>query len=78
MRTPSELAKELDCWTEEEFASFTGCTPGTLESWRKRGKGPAFMRAGNAVLYPRDGVLRWMKRGNEKREARQMTAKDLL
>ena len=78
MRTPSELAKELDCWTEEELVSFTGCSAMTIESWRKRGKGPAFMRAGLSVLYPREGVLRWMKHGNEKREERRLTAKDML
>ena len=78
MRLASELAKEIDCWTADEFAAFTGCTPLTLEAWRKRGKGPDFVRAGNAVLYPRSEVQAWLKQQHGMRARRAAAAKDML
>lgn len=50
------LADSLACMTEEDFALFADITPSTAEAWRKRHKGPAFIRIGNRVLYPIKGV----------------------
>ncbi len=50
------LADSLDCLTEEDLQLFAAITPGTAEAWRKRHKGPAFIRIGNRVLYPRKAV----------------------
>jgi hypothetical protein len=50
------LADSLACMTEEDFALFAAITPSTAEAWRKRHKGPAFIRLGNRVLYPIKGV----------------------
>ena len=65
MDTTSErighLARSLDFFTEEDFASLAGIKASTAEAWRKRGKGPRFVRLGNRVLYPRDAVLEHLR-----------------
>lgn len=50
------LADSLAYMTEEDFALFADITTSTAEAWRKRHKGPAFIRIGNRVLYPIKGV----------------------
>jgi hypothetical protein len=64
--TPAEnervraLAQSLDCFTEEDVNLLTDTTPGTTESWRKRGKGPAYVLIGNRYLYPRAGMQEFL------------------
>lgn len=50
------LAASVECMTEAELQLLAAVTPGTLESWRKRGQGPAYVRFGTRYLYPRAGV----------------------
>lgn len=50
------LADSLDCVTEEDLSLLAGAKLSTLEAWRKRGQGPAYVRMGNRVLYPRKAV----------------------
>jgi hypothetical protein len=50
------LADRLDCLIEEDFQLLAEITPGTAEAWRKRRKGPDYIRIGNRVLYPRKAV----------------------
>jgi hypothetical protein len=50
------LADRLDCLIEEDFQLLAEITPGTAEAWRKRKKGPNYIRIGNRVLYPRKSV----------------------
>ena len=57
----SELARSLDCLTEADFGRLTGTTQLTRESWRKRGTGPAFVRLGNRVYYPRAAVKEFIE-----------------
>lgn len=33
----------------------------TLQAWRSRGEGPAFVRAGRAIRYRRRDLLAWME-----------------
>jgi hypothetical protein len=77
-RSASQLAQELDCWTEQELATFTGCELGTLQSWRKRAKGPAYLLVGNNYLYQRSAVIRWLKVKNASASVPEFKAKDLL
>lgn len=49
------LAQSLDCMTEEDLCLLTDTTPGTTESWRKRGKGPAYVLVGQPLLVPPQG-----------------------
>jgi hypothetical protein len=66
MQTPTDttqvrdLAQRLDALTEDELILLAGVTPGTAEAWRKRGTGPAYVRLGNRVLYPRAAVAEFM------------------
>ena len=53
-----ELAESLDCMTEQDFQLLAEITPGTAEAWRKRRKGPDYIRIGNRVLYPRKAVAK--------------------
>lgn len=72
-----ELARSLDCLTEAEFQALGNLTAGTVQSWRKRGTGPAYCRLGNRFYYPRVAVADFMAK--QLREPRdQGRAKDLL
>lgn len=57
----SALAQSLDCLPEEDFCLLADITPGTSESWRKRGKGPAYVLIGNRYLYPRKAVAEYLQ-----------------
>lgn len=47
--------------TTEEVAAMLHLSKATLERWRRQGDGPPFVRAGRRrVLYPADGVDRWL------------------
>ncbi len=50
------LADSLDCLTEADLQLLAEITPNTAEAWRKRRQGPAWVRIGNRVLYPRAEV----------------------
>ena len=54
------LADSLDCLTEQDFMLLTGTTEGTVEAWRKRGKGPDYILAGNRFFYPRSSVASFL------------------
>jgi len=55
------MAESLDCFIEEDFRQLAGATPLTVEAWRKRGTGPAYIRLGNRYLYPRKAVARHLE-----------------
>lgn len=55
------IAKELGYYAAEEFGALAGVKDTTLESWRKRGKGPAWTRVGNRVYYPRQAVADFLE-----------------
>jgi hypothetical protein len=56
-----QMADKLDFLTEEDFALLAGATPSTVESWRKRGTGPAPVRLGRRFLYPRKAVAKYLE-----------------
>src|SRR6266852_826752 len=47
--SPEELAHNLDL------------SPATLADWRSQGKGPAYLKAGRRIWYPKAHVERWMQ-----------------
>ena len=55
------LLSSLDFLTEGELCALCGITLSTAEAWRKRHKGPAYALAGNRILYPREGVKRFLE-----------------
>lgn len=70
------LAEKLDCFTEPDVQILTNATKSTVEAWRKRGEGPAYILAGNRYLYPRAAVSQWLS--GRIRERRQPDAKGVL
>jgi hypothetical protein len=50
------IAERFDCLTEAQLAALAGTKVSTVESWRKRGKGPPYILFGTRYLYPRAGV----------------------
>lgn len=55
------MAEHLDCLIEEDFQLLADATAGTVEAWRKRGQGPAYIRLGNRYLYPRKAVAKHLE-----------------
>ena len=46
---------------EPQAASFLAVSERTLQSWRLRGGGPVFIRAGRAIRYRRRDLLDWIE-----------------
>jgi hypothetical protein len=70
------LAESLDCWLPDDVALLTGVTLNTTEAWRKRGKGPSYVMAGNRILYPRAAVAAFL--AAHTRERTSVATKDAL
>lgn len=55
-----------DLMTSKEVATFLGVKPNTLEIWRSQGKGPPYLKLGDApqaaVRYLRSAVAAWAAR----------------
>lgn len=51
-----DIAASLDCVIEDDLCALAKVEAGTAENWRKRGTGPAYIRFGNAFLYPRPAL----------------------
>ena len=47
--------------TPPEVAVMLRTTVGALAQHRNRGSGPAFVRAGRRILYPRANVMDWLQ-----------------
>ncbi len=70
------MTDKLDCFTEEDFQLLAEATQNTVEAWRKRGTGPAYIRVGNRYLYPRKAVAKFLE--SRVREPRQIDVKAAL
>lgn len=70
------LAERLNCLTEDDLLLLAGITSTTAETWRKRGEGPGFVRAGRRVLYPAAAVAAWL--ASRTRERREVDARGML
>ena len=55
------MAERLDCFLKEDFQALSLATPGTVEAWRKRWQGPAYIRLRNRFLYPRKAVAEYLE-----------------
>lgn len=55
------LADKLDCLTEADFTLLANASHSTVEAWRKRGTGPAYILLGNRYLYPRKAVAEYLQ-----------------
>jgi DNA-binding transcriptional MerR regulator len=52
---------DIDALLAEVYAAeLLGLSSRTLQAWRTKGTGPAFVRAGRAVRYRRRDLIAWM------------------
>ena len=56
----AELARLVNCMDENELATLAGVKNSTLDSWRKRGKGPDYVLLGCNYLYPIHSVQNYL------------------
>lgn len=56
-----EIALKLNHLPARDFEALAGVKRDTAESWRRRGKGPAYVLLGTEVYYPMDGVEAFMR-----------------
>lgn len=56
-----ELARHLDCFTEDEVAFLGGYSAGSVDSLRRRGALPSHIRFGNNRFYPIATVREFFK-----------------
>lgn len=70
------LADKLDCLTESDIMLLGKLSQSTVEAWRKRGTGPAYILLGNRYLYPRKAVQKYLE--GITRERNSMAAKEAL
>ncbi len=55
------IADKLDCLTETDIMLLGKLSQSTVEAWRKRGTGPAYILLGNRYLYPRKAVAKYLE-----------------
>lgn len=70
------MAERLDCFVEEDFQLLAKATENTVEAWRKRGQGPAYIRFGNRYLYPCKAVAKYLESITKERTS--VSAKEAL
>ena len=70
------LADKLDCLTETDIMLLGKLSQSTVEAWRKRGTGPAYILLGNRYLYPRKAVAKYLE--GITRERNSVAAKEAL
>lgn len=56
----ADLASEFNLTSPEEVAQLRNITVQTLANERARGKGPPFTKLGQKVMYPRDGLRKYI------------------
>jgi hypothetical protein len=57
---------EPELLTTEEAAATLKLAPGTLASWRSRGRGPAAVYLGGAVRYLLADILAFVEQGRQR------------
>lgn len=58
---PLKKPIDIDALLAEVYAAeLLGLSSRTLQAWRTKGIGPAFVRAGRAIRYRRRDLIAWM------------------
>jgi predicted DNA-binding transcriptional regulator AlpA len=65
--TLRDIAESLGCLTQDEVQTLTGWSDSTIEAYRKRGKGPAYIRCGKNALYPRASIAEYLASNTRER-----------
>jgi hypothetical protein len=58
LKTPEDNDAVL---VEVHAADFLGLSTRTLQAWRSRSQGPAFVKAGRAIRYRRRDLISWVE-----------------
>ena len=64
------VAAPSDYLTTKQAAKALALSVSTLEGWRPRGTGPAWVRIGTAIRYSRADLNAWVAAHSEKRTSR--------
>jgi hypothetical protein len=59
-RLPAPIAGYRPLLTERQAADLLALSPRTLQAWRVRGGGPAFIKLGAAIRYDADALAAWV------------------
>lgn len=57
----STTEAERPILSAKQTAAFLDLAEVTLEIWRRKGTGPAFIKAGRRVLYRRSDIEQWLE-----------------
>ncbi len=55
-------------------AKYMGVAAGTLEQWRCKGKGPAYIRVGGKIVYARSTLTDYLRRHTVEPEGEKASA----
>ena len=58
---PDMIVAGEPCFTRRGLARAFAKSEQTLAGWRTRGFGPPYFSIGRRVLYPEQGVLKWLE-----------------
>lgn len=56
------------CLTGPKAAAFLACSVHTLENWRLKGQGPAFIRQGRLIRYRLKDLIAFQERNRQEPE----------
>lgn len=59
-RLPAAIAGYRPLLTERQAADLLALSPRTLQAWRGRGGGPAYIKLGTAIRYDADALTDWV------------------
>ncbi len=59
-RLPAPIAGYRPLLTERQAADLLALSPRTLQAWRIRGGGPAFIKLGSAIRYDAEALTAWV------------------
>ena len=63
-------------FTTEQLASLLQRSERTLETWRRNGNGPPFLRLGRRVVYGRPDIELWLTSKRFKNRAHELSVRD--
>lgn len=61
MTPPSHTNDDIALFTQDELAAKLKVSRGILRQWRRKLRGPAFVRVGRNIMYRPSDVADWLK-----------------
>lgn len=66
--------REDPLWEDEEVAEYLDVSVDTLRTWRHKGGGPVFAKAGRKVRYFKSDVIAWLREHRYARTDQKVSA----